>query len=229
MANTSFFPPILNDNIQIPQKIIHADQTATITSINDFTSLLDGPGRYIVETNSTSRTTLLSIGLIPANVSGILEVIRVDEAEYDYYLNYRGENNKRWFATMIMGICSVWQEAAIKSDLDALNSQITNLTESVVLTANTGHSLGANSGGKVGKLVSFFAEFVVTGNSGTWYAIGTVNFLPTALVEGIAIRTSNGSVGGMFQITTSGSVRFYPTQAFSNATMAFVASYLSNS
>lgn len=136
MANTSFFPPILNDNIQIPQKIIHADQTATITSINDFTSLLDGPGRYIVETNSTSRTTLLSIGLIPANVSGILEVIRVDEAEYDYYLNYRGENNKRWFATMIMGICSVWQEAAIKSDLDALNSQITNLIKRKYISVN---------------------------------------------------------------------------------------------
>lgn len=113
----------LKDNIQLPQKIIHADQTETITSVNDFISLLDGPGRYFVETSGTSRPTLLSLGLIPENTYGILEAIRLDEGEYNYYLNYRGENNKRWFATMIMGFCSVWQEVAIKSDLDALSGK----------------------------------------------------------------------------------------------------------
>ena len=122
--------------------------------------------------------------------------------------------------------CTVGEEiAAANSEIDTINASLTQLGSDVTVTAKSGITLVRGTSYRMGALVGGTVDFKLTASANTWIDIADIDYIPTNMAQMPCVNTSNGTFGGLIQITTGGVIRLYPPTAINNTEISFTFNY----
>jgi len=108
-------------------------------------------------------------------------------------------------------------------------SKLKNRFKDISVTLESGVTRLALSGFVAGKLVGFSLEARLTTTANSWKKLGTITPAPS-IITGLSVKapvcaTGSGTYSGMIEITTSGVINLYSTQALNNQAIAFSIAY----
>lgn len=116
--------------------IINMSVAATITSVSSFNSILSKAGLYYIETNSSIRQTLISLGLFPTNTPGNYTARKIGDNYF--FLEFESYTRRKWFTTIFEGTVNPWTE--VVTDINGV--QVANA--SGALNVNGGYRIYIN-------------------------------------------------------------------------------------